>query len=501
MLTDQKYFNVNEFNGNSNANDVEVHSSDESSSILSNIYTYNATAATTNNHLNNKKSPSVRLLTFNLWGLKYISKHREERIKAFADRIYNNDKDKYDIIALQEIWVENDWKYIKYKLETIFPYSRFFYSGIVSGPGLAILSRIPIDSTFLYRFPINGRPSAFFRGDWYVGKSISITLLKSHSQNSYPIAILNSHMHAPYSLTGDAAYDCHRACQAWDFSKFARSLSKIGYAVIVVGDLNSRPGSLPHKFLTEEGKLQDSWEILNMKKKNLPISLEEIKNLSPNLQITVGGTTCDSVLNTYRSYLPPDRACRLDYALVNNRIEPINAEVQFTEEIPNIGSYSDHFAYYVEFNVKNVANNNNNNNNFQFENSNESQISISKEKNNVYDRVQNYKEFKLLIKDYQEKTNKTKQFYWRICHVIASSIAIIFFHFIIPAASEMSSFLSFLILFVSTGLTVSIMANAMILFFFLPSEYRALEEVKQEVIDQERSLSEHIKELLTTDYH
>ncbi|GAV48531.1 hypothetical protein ZYGR_0K00360 [Zygosaccharomyces rouxii] len=307
-----------------------------------------------------QETPSVKLLTFNTWGLKWLSKHRKQRLRAIADELSGrftsvpipgtevvelgrrqSHVEQYDIVALQEVWCQEDWDYIVMRCGENYPYHRIFYSGIITGPGLAILSKIPIESTFLYRFPLNGRPSAVHRGDWYVGKSIAITLLQPIDRNTCPLAIMNSHMHAPYALQGDAAYACHRACQAWDFAKLANLYKKAGYAVIVTGDLNSRPGSLHHRLLTDETGLVDSWEQLYGQQ-----DLGAIAKMKPAEQIIHGCTTCDSNLNTWRFHKRRDEACRLDYALVDPEcLQPTTAGVRFTERIPGVGSFSDHFAY------------------------------------------------------------------------------------------------------------------------------------------------------------
>lgn len=300
---------------------------------------------------------TVKFLTFNTWGLKYVSKHRRTRLRAIAhklvgqsnavrleasDPLYDNRDEDYDVIALQEIWCVEDWEYLVEICSSKYPYHRAFSSGILTGPGLAILSKIPIESTFLYRFPINGRPSAVFRGDWYVGKSVAITELRPISPDTPPLVIMNTHMHAPYARTGDAAYTCHRSCQAWDFVKLANLYKKAGYAVVLVGDMNSRPGSLPHNLLTVETGLIDSWEQLKGGKQDL----KEIEAMSPIDQIIYGCTTCDSTLNTWRATRKSDEACRLDYALIDSsKLRTVDAVAAFTETIPNIGSFSDHFAY------------------------------------------------------------------------------------------------------------------------------------------------------------
>ncbi|GMM37151.1 inositol phosphosphingolipid phospholipase [Saccharomycopsis crataegensis] len=431
------------------------------------------------------EEPSIKFLTFNTWGLKYVSKHRKQRLNSIADRLATDKKYQFDIIALQEVWCEEDWEYFKSKLSNIFPYTRYFSSGIIAGPGLAILSKIPIESTFLYRFPINGRPSAFFRGDWFVGKSISVTILKKSKLNSMPIAVLNSHMHAPYSATGDAAYDCHRACQAWDFAKLSKMLSKAGYAVIVVGDLNSKPGSLPFNLITKESGLHDSWDVLIKNRSSITgeevLSDLQISQLNPEQQIDRAATTCDSVLNSWRAHLPSTKACRLDYILINTCLEPIEAEVKFTEKIPDIGSYSDHFAYYCQLKISDSA----------------AQKNIEMEsKNSLFSRIENIEKLRALISSYEKETILSwKQLKWRALHVIFSLIIIIGFHIMVPFTSSLASWSSVLIVFGTFVVSVLATTNFFIVALFLPKEWRALEEVKMEAGDMELSLKETIEEI------
>ena len=53
----------------------------------------------------------MEVLTLNCWGLKYLSKAREQRLRAIADRIADTH---HDIVTLQEIWVESqDWQYMR----------------------------------------------------------------------------------------------------------------------------------------------------------------------------------------------------------------------------------------------------------------------------------------------------------------------------------------------------------------------------------------------------
>lgn len=402
---------------------------------------------------------TFKLLTFNTWGLKYVSKFRKERLIAIADRFASqsqtSDEKDYDIIALQEIWSSEDWEYISNVCAEKYPFRRWFSSGIIAGPGLAVLSKFPIEKSFLYRFPINGRPSAFFRGDWYVGKSLAVTIL--HIGNGSTIALLNSHMHAPYAISGDAAYDCHRACQAWDIAMLVNELKDAGHSVVLVGDLNSRPNSLPFNIFEKEAGLTDSWEVLNGK-----TNLEMVKTMEPWEQIIRAATTCDSILNTWRSDRRPDEACRLDYALIDkSKLKPINATVEFTDKIPEIGSYSDHFAYCTTLKLIN-----------------ENQDGIP-----LQEKLIVYKELKDIILDYMG-TTLTWQRSWRMWHFILSLIICIGILPVITVVSYRAPWSSILFYFFGSLILTTGTVNGLISLLFGRYELRNLREVVLEVDDR-----------------
>ncbi|KAG0678307.1 phospholipase C type enzyme [Pichia californica] len=419
---------------------------------------------------NEQEGNVFKLLTFNTWGLKYVSKFRKERLMAIADRLSGAhattdeaiDIDDYDIVALQEIWSKEDWNYIDQVCSNKYAYRRWFSSGIIAGPGLAVLSKYPIKKTFLYRFPINGRPSAFFRGDWYVGKSVAVSILVLPDNST--IALLNSHMHAPYAANGDAAYDTHRACQAWEISIIVDELKAAGHSVILVGDLNSRPGSLPYRILEDDAGLSDSWELLHGK-----TELELVKTMDPWEQIIRAATTCDSILNTWRAQRRPDEACRLDYALVDSSaLQPIQASVRFTEKIPNIGSYSDHFAYSATFRVKNKN-----------ETSSHEKCKIrSKDK-----LLKVYQDLTELVNEYID-TTLVWQRNWRMWHFVISFFIALAFLPVITVVSYRAPWSSILFYFFGCVIFVTGVVNGLISLLFGRYELRNLTEVVLEVNDR-----------------
>ena len=61
-------------------------------------------------------------------------------MKAIGDALSTSD---FDVITLQELWVDNDYRMIHAKIKSIYPYSHHFQGGIV-GAGLAVFSKHPI---------------------------------------------------------------------------------------------------------------------------------------------------------------------------------------------------------------------------------------------------------------------------------------------------------------------------------------------------------------------
>lgn len=424
---------------------------------------------------------TVSLLTLNTWGLKYVSKRRKERLRAIAERLSRGE---YDVVALQEIWVEEDWAYLEEACRSVYPYRRRFLSGILTGPGLALLLKLPVERTFLYRFPINGRPSAFFRGDWFVGKSVAITLLHprtgaasadgaAKTPAAAPLAVLNSHMHAPYAQTGDAAYAAHRACQAWDLAQLVRTLKRAGYAVVQVGDLNLKPGSLPHKLFTAEAGLMDSWEAVHG-----VVPPDELAALPAPEQIVRGGVTCDLRLNTWRSMRAPWEACRLDYALVDaHRVRPVLAAVRFTEPLPPPLSCSclDHFGYSFEFVQQAPAN-------FGADDDDPALVAA---------RLEAYRELLAEIRRYLTYTIPF-QAGWRRAHFFVSVLLVVVINVGISFASNVRAWASVLLSVASTLIGITGVVNGMIWFFAVRSELRALNEVRMEVEDAQAALKQRL---------
>ncbi len=70
----------------------------------------------------------LKVLTFNIWAIGYVpymkSPDRHERIRAIASHLANSN---YDIVCLQEVWMEKDQTFIKEACQNVLPHSAVFY--------------------------------------------------------------------------------------------------------------------------------------------------------------------------------------------------------------------------------------------------------------------------------------------------------------------------------------------------------------------------------------
>lgn len=277
----------------------------------------------------------LEIVSLNCWGLLYISQLTTERITHIAETLAQSN---CDIVCLQEVWQERHWKILKSRLEATLPYAKFYYSGMF-GSGLAILSRFPISQTDMRPYTLNGRPQAFFRGDWFVGKGIASAIIDL--PDGRQCQVFNTHMHAPYNEKVDT-YLCHRTAQGWELRKMIKASVKAGYLTFATGDFNSTPGSLVHRFLTTN--LSDSFITLNP---SLPLFPDLEESLNPQELIETYGVTCDvAPINTWRSIQAPNSSPkRLDYLFHDDQVIPEALDVTFTELVPTVQcSSSDHFG-------------------------------------------------------------------------------------------------------------------------------------------------------------
>ncbi|KAK4153397.1 Endonuclease/exonuclease/phosphatase [Chaetomidium leptoderma] len=204
----------------------------------------------------------INVVTLNCWGLKYISKLRRERLTEIGRQLAIASPQPH-IVALQECFTQEDYHSIRRQTRFILPYAKF-YHGAAFGAGLAILSRWPIEESTMYRYPLNGRPTAFWRGDWYVGKGVACAKIRYGPAAKQVVEVFNTHTHSPYEGgRPDDSYLCHRTAQAWEMAKLLRGAAERGHLVLAMGDFNMIPMSPEHQLVTTLAPVRDVWRVLH----------------------------------------------------------------------------------------------------------------------------------------------------------------------------------------------------------------------------------------------
>ena len=112
---------------------------------------------------------SFKACSMNVWGLKFITKHKTYRINELAWQFSQSD---CDIIALQELFVTKDFEKLTLQLRRTHPHSVWFKSGVV-GSGIAIFSKYLLKKAFFQPFRLNGKFHKWFHGDWFASKGIA----------------------------------------------------------------------------------------------------------------------------------------------------------------------------------------------------------------------------------------------------------------------------------------------------------------------------------------
>ncbi|KAF9083468.1 phospholipase C type enzyme [Mortierella sp. AD031] len=299
----------------------------------------------------------LSVLTLNCWGLKYIAKDRQDRLAAIG-RYLADPARGYDIVGLQEVWVEDDYLQVKELVKDVLPYTKKWHSGALGSSGLVVLSKFPIVATTHRRFALNGDPFKFFHGDWYVGKCfVSATIVHPTCGE---IEVFNTHLHAGYDPVGtpDSYLGC-RVGEAWEMASLVKAATTQGRHVISLGDYNSAPNSMVIQLLKKQGGLTDSWNRMHPEPRD-PIPT----GLAPEEGVTIMGVTCDTPLNNWAghhwlNYLTNDPVGeRLDYIFFKETPEMTctHVEVAVRDKISGIGkpnsglkNYSDHFGVNAKF--------------------------------------------------------------------------------------------------------------------------------------------------------
>ncbi|KAL2827165.1 Endonuclease/exonuclease/phosphatase [Aspergillus cavernicola] len=442
------------------------------------------------------KKESIRILTLNCWGLKYIATHRAARLTEIGRQIALASPAP-EIIGLQECWTQQDYESIRTQTSHILPYSKFYFGGIW-GAGLAIFSKWPIESSTMYEYPLNGRPTAFFRGDWFVGKGVACARIRFGKGKGDVAEVFCTHLHAPYEQEPHDSYLAHRTAQAWEIAKLMRGASERGHLVIGLGDFNMLPSSFAHRLIRAHSPVVDAWQVIHPdssigaakdgveKARGKPVPTAEF-NLHMN------GATCDGPYNTWRWEKGDQKRLargedvgvnkdgldmkgkRLDYIFVGG--EELgwgvsDVKILMTERHPQLKcSLSDHFA--VEAIITRDLTSSSTN---EAEKSN--RLTLSAE---TYDHILD------MIHVYVRRERSQRR--WRLTHFIASVLVTIGCLVGVWWNGD-RPYIPFILTLVSTLSFAAGMLDGLIGGLFVSSELRALKEFEWEIRNTKRLIEQ-----------
>ncbi|KAG8629153.1 hypothetical protein KVT40_003018 [Elsinoe batatas] len=441
---------------------------------------------------------TLRLLSLNCWGLKFLSAHRAARFTHIG-HLLTTASPTPDIVCLQEIWTQADYAIIRAATSTLLPHAKFYHSGIFGG-GLAILSRYPMVESSMFGYPLNGRPTAFFRGDWFVGKGVACARVQlppsSPPRKTDTLEVFCTHLHAPYEPEDRDTYICHRTAQAWEIAKKMRHAAERGHLVVGMGDFNMIPLSLAHRLIEGHAPVRDVWRVVypdsaigssfNRQEKErgrkVPTAREAVKE---------HGATCDSRFNTWRwskqhqkdlgkgrdRVVDPEEddphSQRLDYIFFGGQggwqVRDVNVGMMEREPTTRC-SPSDHFS--VEATVERIR----------------PLAATEKVEGGSKEGLpaETYDEILDMIKGYEARERQQRR--WRLGHFIAQVVITI--GCLTAIWWSPRNFIAFLLMLLSSlGLSAGVI-DGLIGGLFVGSELRALREFEWEIRNARRIVEE-----------
>lgn len=199
----------------------------------------------------------LRVVTWNVWGLRWITPRRAERLNVVAREVADL---KPDIVAFQEAFVAVDREKLVSALDGAgLSHARYFPSGLV-GSGLLLVSRFPVESEGFIRYASNGYPHMLHHGDWWAGKGLSLSVVRL--PDGTRLYLGDTHLHARYGIE---RYHATQLAQAGQLIPWVKRVQETGWPALWMGDWNNTPTSDVLMPLQEAG----SWRLLNTEKSRI----------------------------------------------------------------------------------------------------------------------------------------------------------------------------------------------------------------------------------------
>jgi endonuclease/exonuclease/phosphatase family metal-dependent hydrolase len=185
---------------------------------------------------------TITVVSYNVFAIPWVSPARHERVAEIATRLAALNP---DVVALQELWEPEDAAVIGAALKRI---------GLVhqstgatpGGSGLMLASRFDVVAKKMITYAAGRTWWVPWHLDFLADKGLVAFTLDTPAG---PMVVANTHMQSTYR-TGDYAF-----VQNAQVLRLSAALDEFAAPLILVGDLNATPTSLPVRLLTTKSRL------------------------------------------------------------------------------------------------------------------------------------------------------------------------------------------------------------------------------------------------------
>lgn len=189
---------------------------------------------------------TVRVVSWNVWGVPYVTPDIDARLAAVADAVAPLQP---DVLALQEVWEPEHGDMLRAELAEIGLVHAIHWIGDERQAGLFVASRWPIEEIAFERFRMGGFPLVPWHVDYLADKGVA--LVRVHAPTR-AFVLADTHLQAAY---GAFEYTPIRLGQ---MLQLAAILDRVEEPLVVAGDLNTTNDELGFRALVARAGLVDA---------------------------------------------------------------------------------------------------------------------------------------------------------------------------------------------------------------------------------------------------
>jgi endonuclease/exonuclease/phosphatase family metal-dependent hydrolase len=189
----------------------------------------------------------LRVVTWNVWGVPYITPELDERLAKIPEAVAALEP---DVVCFQELWEgRHAESVVKQLAQRGLPHAQRF-AGPGGRTGLFVASKWPLGEAAFRPFSLGRMPHTLWHLDWMVEKGVAGVLVRTPAGD---LRLLNTHLQAQYRTD---EYGAERLAQAVELVLGSRT--RANEALLVTGDFNGRGDELPRQAIRDLAELEDA---------------------------------------------------------------------------------------------------------------------------------------------------------------------------------------------------------------------------------------------------